>query len=349
MLALWSILASGPSLAADVSLRTFAKQQLRLATIAYRIGTASANDCPDPQMVTGLLLHDLSAYDPRVRQPVSQAFSLHAGIGVVEVVGDSAADRAGLEVDDEILNMDAVSVEDPSAIKQPRKSYRRLEKFSRALTLALRDGPVRLTLRRSGAIVSKTLPPQLGCGGEISLLKSSRLNAWSDGRRVTITTRMMQQTRSEDELAFVVAHEMAHNMLGHSNYPYRSLFGIRFGGKRQELAADYLAVWLMAQGGYKAKGGIDLLRLIRKRLWWAVSLDHPSFGSRIKVVAGALAAAADSPVLARAHSSASDMLPGPNCHDHLGVRCELEKEPAAVQELSVSPQTMKRDSANSRE
>ena len=277
-----------------------------MATIAYGISTATAAECRAPQMVTGLLLHDLSAYHRRARMSVSSAFSLDTGIGIIQIVPGSAADRAGLHIDDEILSVDGISVEDPEAMSRPRRSSRRVEKFTRVLQSALRDGPAQLTVRRQGAIVKKTLAPQLGCGGEVALLKSRRLNAWSDGDRVIVTTSMMKLARSDHELAFVIAHEMAHNNLGHSEHSSRGIFGIKLGGKRQELAADYMAVWLMTQGGYKAEGGIGFLSSARRRLWWNMSLDHPGFGRRIKHVAGAIKSAEGSPVWERAHSKAPD-------------------------------------------
>lgn len=76
---------------------------------------------------------------------------------------------------------------------------------------------------------------------------------------------------------------------------------MRFGGKREELAADYMAVWMMTEGGYKAEGGLNFLRTVQRRLWWNISLNHPSFGRRIKTVAGAITSAANSPTWARAH------------------------------------------------
>ncbi len=298
-----SVLLSSPVAAAPVSLRSFAKENLQLTTIAHRISTKTAADCPDPQIVTGLLTHDLSNYDRSVRPAVSRAFSLGTGIGVLEVVPGSAGERAGLRTDDEILSVNGLSVQDAAAVDEPRRSSRRLEKFSRALQLALRNGPAELEIRRSGAVVGASLAGELGCGGELLLSGSREWNAWSDGSHVVVTTAMMRSARSDDELAFVIAHEMAHNILGHSSSSKRGIFGLNFGGKRQELAADYMAVWMMTEGGYKAEGGISFLRTVQRRLWWNFSLDHPSFGRRIKTVAGAITSAANSPLWARAHPS----------------------------------------------
>ncbi|MEO7241179.1 MAG: M48 family metallopeptidase, partial [Sphingomicrobium sp.] len=282
-------------------MRAFAKETLQLATIAYRIGTETAADCPDPQNITGLVMHDLSSYDRRVRPAISRAFSLGAGIGVLEVVPGSAAERAGLRTDDEILSVNGVRVRDPAAVDEPRKSSRRLETFSRDLQATLSNGPAELEIRRRGAVVRTSLTGELGCGGDLLLSDSRERNAWSDGSHVVVTTAMMRLARSDDELAFVVAHEMAHNILGHSSSSKRGIFGVRLGGKREEVAADYMAVWMMTEGGYKAEGGLSFLRTVRRRLWWNVSLDHPSFGRRIRTVSGAIAMAANSPLWARAH------------------------------------------------
>jgi S1-C subfamily serine protease len=102
--------------AAPMSLRAFAEQQMRVATIGYRLNAANANSCEQPQMLTGMLLHDLSQYDPGVRAAVSRAFSLGSGFGIIEVVPGSAAERAGLRIDDEILALDGTSVEDPITV-----------------------------------------------------------------------------------------------------------------------------------------------------------------------------------------------------------------------------------------
>ena len=313
------LLVGSPALAGPVSLRWFAQQNLRLQTIAYRINVATAADCPDPRMMTGLLLHDLTTYDRDVRPAVSRAFSLGTGIGIIQIVPGSAADRAGLRIDDEILAVNGSSVEDPSVIGQPRKTYRRVEGFTRALQAALRNGPAELLVRRNGTLARVRLAGELGCGGEASLRDSTERNAWSDGDHVVVTTAMTNFARSDDELAFVLAHEMAHNVLGHSRHSSRGIFGFSFGGKRQELAADYMAVWLMTEGGYKAEGGISFLQDIGRKYRWNLTLDHPGFGTRIKIVAGAVRSAAYSPLWAQAHHVPAAAPPPPNAQPELTI------------------------------
>ena len=290
-----AFLGSSAAGAAGYSVRAFGAQQLRVETIGYRIAAASAQSCARPKMMSGILAHDLTEYAPSVRAAVSQAFSLTDGFGVLGVVPGSAADRAGLQVDDEILAVGNSSVENSTAVRGGAQSYAREEQFAATLSAALSTSPTPLLVRRGGQLLRLTIAGQPGCGGDVILSNSSDLNAWSDGTRVVVTTAMMRQAASDDELAFVIAHEMAHNILGHASMNDGSLglFSLLgFGSsrvRRMEIDADSYAVPLMNAGGYTPVGAISFLETARRRMWWSdLSLDHPSFGRRISIVTSAI-------------------------------------------------------------
>ena len=287
-----AITFGSPANANGMSIRAFGAQEGRLATIAYRMAAANAPICTRKQMMSGLVLHDLTQYDPSVRAAVSGAFSLGGGFGVLRVVPGSVADEAGIRVDDEILQINNVDVVFGGALDSAPKSYGRMDQFSALLEAALIDGPTELAIRRQGKLLRVQVRGQPGCGGDLALADYSDLNAWSDGAHVVVTTAMAAMASSDDEIAFVIAHEMAHNILGHSN-PGGSAKGI-FGGisqnRREELEADGFAVGLMSHAGYHPEGGIAFLEKVSRRLWWAISFDHPSFGRRIQVVTAAIAA-----------------------------------------------------------
>ena len=288
-------LIPGSAAAAEgVSLRSFAAQQVRLAAIADRIGAANANTCEKPRMITGMLLHDLSGYDPAVRSAVASAFSMGAGVGVIQIVPGSAADRAGVHVDDELLAIGNRSIVDPSAATARGASYARIERVTALLDDALSHGRADILVRRAGAIMHIPLAAERGCGGQLALSNSGEVNAWSDGDHVMVTTAMMRLAQSDDELAFVIAHEMAHNILGHSRSKSSGIFGFGIGKARQsELAADRMAVQLMSYAGYRPGGSVTFLERVSRRFWWNVSLDHPGFGRRIKEVNSAMMALAE--------------------------------------------------------
>jgi len=64
-------------------------------------------------------------------------------------------------------------------------------------------------------------------GGRIS---PDSVNAWTDGEAVWITRGMMRFLKNDDELAVVLAHEMAHAYRGHMTYlRAKQIFGLALG------------------------------------------------------------------------------------------------------------------------
>lgn len=282
-------LLSYPAVARPTSIRAMAVEEVRLGTILYRIASANAGACAKPEVITGLVVHDLTRYERNIRPAISQAFSIKTGFGVLGIVPGSAAADAGLRTDDEILTVGPYTVATSAAEIQPR-SYRRTEQFYAAIQKALTyNNETELLVRRAGSFVKVPLRAKFGCGGKMALTSSSARNAWSDGKHVVVTTGMTDFSRSDDEIAFVIAHEMAHNILGHSRSDRRAREIFGFARIRQgEIQADAYAVRLMSNAGYHPAGGIAFLENARRRLWWNISLDHPGFGQRIKIITTAM-------------------------------------------------------------
>lgn len=276
---------AAPAGAAGLSVRTLAAQQARLATISYRMATANADVCRRPEMMTGMILHDLTQYQPARRGDVSRAFSLQSGFGVLQLVPGSAAERAGLRIDDEIVAVGGASVESGAAVWTGAPSYRRMQGFADLLQARLGAGSTELQIRRGGTIQHIVLAAARGCGGQLTLANSSGLNAWADGRHIVLTTGMNAFARSDDEIAFVIAHEMAHNILGHFGRRGAKMGIFGRSSRDLELDADGFAVRFMGVAGYQPAAGISFLQHSQRRMWWAFSLSHPGFGSRIHTVA----------------------------------------------------------------
>lgn len=79
-------------------------------------------------------------------------------------------------------------------------------------------------------------------------MPTKRVRASANGWDVTVTSGLLAFAREDDELAFVLAHEIAHNAWGHAALLARP------GGKRlrraTELEADANALRLMRLAGY---------------------------------------------------------------------------------------------------
>ena len=102
------------------------------------------------------------------------------------------------------------------------------------------------------------------------------LNAWidTDNLVIAVTIRLIAYTNNDDELAFVVAHELGH------------LFILAFvcrdcaSGSAGEEVADRLAMVLMEDAGYDNAAALVLLRRFNRDFQWE-SGTHPSFAQRI--------------------------------------------------------------------
>lgn len=244
----------------------------RIAAIAYRLALEGAAFCPEPYPLTGLLLHHLADYDAEGGRLVLAAWPLGRGPGVLAVIAGSPAAQAGLQAGDVVTEYNGTPVPSAEAIAAiPDAKARRaaVEEAEALLEAELRRGPTRLTVLRGGAMHEVTLGSRPGCPARVRLARSSQPNAFANGRWAVVTTRVMEFTRSDDELAVVIAHELAHNILAHKQrldaqgVP-RGLLR-RFGKNAERIRAteeeaDRLGVRLLAAAGYDRSAIIPFWR-----------------------------------------------------------------------------------------
>lgn len=85
---------------------------------------------------------------------------------------------------------------------------------------------------------------------ELTLRDSQTVNAFAHDRDTVVITRaLIQQTKSSSEIAFVMAHELAHLALGHDTHA----------GVRGELEADALALKVVVALGFDPCSGSSVL------------------------------------------------------------------------------------------
>ena len=260
----------------------------RLEIIGFKLATSNPALCDKADMLTGMMLHDEGGFSENVRDRAKARYALEFGFGVVQVVPGSPAAAVGLQRGDEIVAINGVSMSSFARNLVKRgASYDRTQRFLNTLDAQLRQGPALLVVERDGAEREVSLTGAPGCGGHQVLIDSNELNAWSDGTYVAVTSRMVGFADSDDELAFVVAHEMAHNILKHSKKfglgkQILAEFGIGSNKLRKaELAADALAIEIMAAAGYDLNAPEMLLRRSARHNPLNLSLSHPGANRRI--------------------------------------------------------------------
>jgi Zn-dependent protease with chaperone function len=78
-------------------------------------------------------------------------------------------------------------------------------------------GPVELLIQRDDQKILVTIYPQL-LPAEYAILVNPmdrKINAWAEPGKIILTQRMVSFCLNDDEMALVVGHEMAHQILGH--------------------------------------------------------------------------------------------------------------------------------------
>jgi len=251
-----------------------------VATVAWRLQTANVADCRDTAPLAGFSIDMLDQYRDSERAEAQATLALREWPQISAVVPGSAAAKAGIRVGDEIVAVNDVPM--PRA-QGGRPSYERTALAAAAITAGLARPPAKLGLRARTVYISG----DPGCKSEVQLVPGPRLDAQADGHYVRLSGAMYEFTTNDAELAFAVAHELAHNLFPEAHR-------VAGGGKRQraaELAADRLAIAMMARAGYDTGAVIPLLERLarRRRLSW-LDGTHPAWQPRIAAAAAAVAA-----------------------------------------------------------
>ena len=144
---------------------------------------------------------------------------------------------------------------------------------------ALADGKARLTVARDGQRMALDLVGVPACRARFQLVPGNYADAVANGTWVQVSTRMAGFATTPDELAAVLAHELAHNALGHR----KAKANVQ---RLQELQADRLMPYLMARAGFDTAAAVALWRRFEAQRLGGLfpSATHPSWSDRLRAV-----------------------------------------------------------------
>ncbi|MFM5931840.1 MAG: M48 family metalloprotease [Novosphingobium sp.] len=252
---LWAALAlvlgaAGPSYAAEPSaqlvavVRALQADDARINAIGFRLVSANARWCPDTRQASGLLLLDAAAFN--VPASIRSAMALNGDFAVQAVAPGSPAAAAGIQPGEELLALDGRTVADISAGVAPQNQVRLNFVHDEIETALDRRGRVSLHFARRHV----DLHGVPACHAHFELATSGK-GAEAGSGTVLMSRALLYETRTDDEAAFVLAHELSHLILDHQRRR-------KAAGKSRRIAletereADRLAVWLMDNAGYDA-------------------------------------------------------------------------------------------------
>jgi Zn-dependent protease with chaperone function len=264
--------------AADPALLALQRADARVLAIAYRLSVASAEICPNRAPQVGLRVHDAAQYGEASRSAAVATFGLHPALpSILAVAPDSPAARAGLRPGDVVTAVAGQPLNGSPA----GDGYAGIAAFDRRLADALRKPPVEIDILRDGAAARVAVTGEAGCLTNVNIVPGRKLEANANGNEVNISDRLVAFAANDDELAIAIAHEMAHNALGHPPL-------VRASGRKRDVVrateeeADRFAFYMAARAGYDLHAGAAFLTRFSKKTDWGILSDgtHPGWKAR---------------------------------------------------------------------
>lgn len=287
------LLVAAPAHADPAEFTALQSYDQRLATVGNRLATGAADLCADARPLPGFAVHALAQYSPATRADVRAAFGIDDRPAILAVVPTSAAARAGLMAGDAIVTVDGEGVAPFTPGK--RGDYAEVGALEQRIEGALAHPPLVLGIDRKGQRLDISFTPEKGCPTRFQVLTSEEMNAGADGAYVQVSVRIMDFAENDDELALLVAHELAHNILHHrerldAQHVSRGLLSA-FGKNRTriratEQQADRLAIWLVARAGYDIDAAPAFWDRLGRKTGFGIFSDGTHDG-RAERVAGA--------------------------------------------------------------
>lgn len=211
--------------------------QRQIEDVSFRVMTAAAEFCTGARgMAYGFTAANRHSFGTNMSEAATAAFGLDDSAQVLSVAKGSPAERAGLAVGDVITRVNGVPImPGEAAIKT-------------VATAIEGTGGNGLKLNIGGANPRQAvLEPVLSCTYPIEIINSDKVNAYADGEKIRVTKGMMWFAQGEEDLAMVISHELAHNIMGHAG-TFSSVFQDK---KSREADADYVGLYIMARGGFE--------------------------------------------------------------------------------------------------
>ncbi|ADU62768.1 MULTISPECIES: M48 family metallopeptidase [Pseudodesulfovibrio] len=236
-------------------------------------------------------------YAAEWRQAYREVLGVNEHVTVTRVYEATPAQAAGLRKGDRILMVNGVKIE------PGKKCY---DTFHERLDAALKHGrPVSFWIERDGAPRLVEAIPAQCCGYPVIMDDSEEINALATGDTVIVNKGLLKFTETDAEIALIVGHELAHNVLEHGvkasgnqmlgaavdgiiagiTGVYSNAFtnaGTMAYSQEFEQEADYVGIYFMERGGYDSTETPKFWRRMGANNPYSIShaSSHPTSASR---------------------------------------------------------------------
>ncbi len=250
----------------EVRLQALNAVDARVAGVAWILSRANTDLCPVTRTRAGWTLQSAGQYGPELRPLAEARYGLDGDLpGLLAAPEGSPAAEAGLAPGDLILSVNGRPL---SRGEGASESYDGLQANIVLLDEAAARGPVQLRVRRSGVEREVTVRPISACAYPTQVEVTGTLRSRADGRNIFISDGMVGIADDDDQLAFVLAHELAHAVLEHRTQP--DVTGVRGASNwaitlrrglslSAESDADRMGLFLLTRAGFDPYAAVEFL------------------------------------------------------------------------------------------
>jgi hypothetical protein len=280
-----------------------ASQQDRLYHVAAPLLINNAEICKSQaRNLLGFTAKNRYSFGSDYAEAAHVAFGMDERLQVTNVLAGSGASKAGLKVGDGLVAAGAKPLPTgPHALSGAGAVFG---------PLVASQANIPLTIERGGSNRQMTIPVTRACAFAVELGNADNVNSYADGTRVLVTRGMMNFAQSDDEVAYVLAAGLAHNLLGHAGAtrssatigsmidnltrvkPDESLLigsgGIKAMPADLDAAADRFALYMLARAGYDIDGVDDFWKRLTASYPATVlngyTANHPGITARLATI-----------------------------------------------------------------
>jgi Zn-dependent protease with chaperone function len=219
----------------ELAAQAWVETEKRLYRIGYPIlenGTVLCKEQVRPSI--GVIAWNNSHFDEAWRDAIKRLYGIDDLLQIAYVVPASPAAQAGMQAQDIPISINEwfVPVGEDAAVQ-----------FAEKLTeLAAEKKALSITYRRGEAEHTVELSPREVCAYDLVLENSEAKNAYADGERIVVLRGLMDFFKTDEEAALVIAHELAHNAMGHIDAKKANAVMGGAVGLLADLAAAYYGV-----------------------------------------------------------------------------------------------------------
>lgn len=266
----------------EKTLRSLVAYQDRLYRVAAPLLIQNASLCKGgARNLLGFTAKTRYSYSNDYVQASQTVLGLDDRLQVTGVLDGSGAARAGIRRGDILLAVEG------NPMPQGPEAERRAAALLGPLVAS--KSALQLKVARDGRELPVSVPLTPACAYGIELGNIDIVNSYADGRRILLTRGMLEFAQNDQELAYAIAREMAHNALGHAprqkqvqaiasriddllllNPTNQALPGaaVKPYPASLDTAADKAALYMLARAGYPLDGYLGF--------WQRLANSHPA-------------------------------------------------------------------------